>query len=100
MRDLDTIKNVLKSKVSEYLESCCSEDEFLSKDIEFDVIVNGVNFSATVSVNGRFSFEPFYEGDKFMGNECTLDTFDFEIKDLWDAENEEYMIEDYKTIEK
>ena len=35
-----------------------------------------------------------------MGNECTLDTFDFEIKDLWDAENEEYMIEDYKTIEK
>ena len=56
MRDLDTIKNVLKSKVSDYLESCCSEDEFLSKDIEFDVIVNGVNFSATVSVNGRFSF--------------------------------------------
>ena len=105
MRDLDAIKKELDSKVRDYLENCCSEDEYLSEDIELDVTVNGVDFSATVSVNGYFSFEPFYESDKFgishfRGNECNLDTFDFTIKDLWDAEIEEYIVEDYKTIEK
>ena len=105
MRDLDLIKKELESKVRDYLETCCSEDEWLSEDIELDVSVNGVDFSATVSVNGYFSFEPFYESDKFgishfMGNECNLDTFDYEIKYLWDDEIEEYIVEDYKPVEK
>ena len=48
---------------------------------------------------------PYYENDKFgysylRGHDCNLDTFDFEIKDLWDSEIGEYIVEDYKNIEK
>ena len=105
MRDLEPIKKALESKVEEYLENCCSEDACYSEDIELDVTVNGVEFAATVSVNGYFSFEPYYESDKFgishyLGDECHLDDFDYAIKDLWDSEVEEYIVADYKTIVK
>ena len=105
MRDFDLIKKELESKVRDYLESCCCDDEYMSEEIELDVTINGVNLFATVSVNGYFSFSPFYESDKFgnsyfRGNECNLVTFSFEIKDLWDDEIEEYIVEDYKAIEK
>ena len=105
MRDLDLIKKELESKVRNYLETCCSEDESFSEDIDLDVTVGGVDFSATVSVNAHFSIEPSYESDKFgisyfMGNECRLDTFGFEIKDLWDSEIEEDIIENYRTVER
>lgn len=105
MRDLESIKKAFESKVKDYLESCCSETECYSEDIDLDVTVDGVEFSAIISANGYFSFEPYYESDKFgishyLGNECNLEDFDFEIKDLWDSEIEEYIVEDYKTIAK
>ena len=105
MRDLDLIKKEIESKVRDYLETCGCEDECFSDEIESDVTVCGVDFSATVNVDGNFSFEPIYDSDKFgisyfMGNECSLDAFDFQIKDLWDDEIEEYIVKDYKVIEK
>ena len=105
MRDLEPIKKALESKVEEYLENCCSEDEYYCEDVDFEVTVDGVDFTATVSVTGEFSFEPCYESDKFgishyRGDDCSLDTFRFEIKDLWDSEIEEYIVDDYKQVEK
>lgn len=105
MRDLELIKKELESEVRDYLENSCCEDECLSDEIELDVTVGGVDFTATVNVNGHFSFEPIYDSDKFgisyyMGCESSLDTFDFEIKDLWDDEIEEYIVKDYNEVEK
>lgn len=105
MRDLEPIKKALESKVKDYLERCCSETECYSEDIDLDVTIDGVEFSATVSVTGEFSFEPCYESDKYgishyRGDECNLEDFDFEIKDLWDSEIEEYIVENFKTITK
>lgn len=105
MRDLDLIDKALEAKVKEYLENYNGDDDFFSDDLDFDVTVNGTDFSAIVSVNGYFSLVPYYENDKFgysylRGHDCNLDTFDFEIKDLWDSEIGEYIVEDYKNIEK
>ena len=105
MKDLKSIEKALESKVKEYLENCCSEDECYSEETEFDVTINGIEYTATVCVNGYFSFEPYYESDKFgishyLGDECHLNDFDYAIKDLWDSEAEEYIVDDYKTIEK
>ena len=101
MRDLDLIKKMLESKVKDYLEALGSDEESISEDIDFDVTVKGVDFCATVSVNGTYSFEPYYESDKLgisvlIGYDCRLASFDFEIMSLWDDEIEDYIIEDYK----
>lgn len=104
MRDLDLIEKELENKVMEYLGGYNSEEEYFSDDLEFDVTANGADFTATVSVYGYFSLKPFYEIDKygishFRWNECTLESFGFEIKDLWDSENGEYIVEDFKVME-
>jgi len=104
MRNLDLIKREIETKVKDYLERNGSEDETLSEMVEFDVTVGGIDYVAMVQVNGYFSLEPYYENDKFgidvyIGDECTLESFDFEIEELVDVDAEKYIIEDYKTIE-
>ncbi len=90
---------MLEQEVKNYLSDYSSEDESFSEDLELDVTVGGVVYSATVSVNASFSFEPIYESDKYgisyhVGDTCSLEDFDFQIKDLWDSE-----VEDYITID-
>lgn len=105
MRDLESIKKALENEVRDYLERRACETEKYSEEIDLEVCVDGVEYCAIVSVTCHYSHEPHYETDKFgisyyMGDWSNLDDFDLEIRDLWDSEAEEYIVEDFKTIEK
>lgn len=105
MRNLTNIEKELENKVKEYLNSNGSEREDFFDVLDFEVAADGGTYSATIEVYAIFSLETHCETDiygsrVYLGTDSNLDTFNFEIKDLWDYEKGEFIVEDYEITEK
>lgn len=101
MKKLDRIKMALDAEVIDYIEDCDCFDSYFSDDAEFEITIDGVEYSATVSIEAHFRLTKEYETDEYgnrynMGTSKELRDYNFDIVDLYDWENECYLIEGKK----
>ena len=101
MKKLERIKMVLDAEVIEFLENCESYGSYFSDDAEFCIKVDGVEYSANVSIKASFQLTKEYESDEYgnkynMGTSKELKNYQYEIIDLYDWEEDCYLIEDKK----
>jgi len=101
MKKLDRIKMALDAEVIDYIEDCDCFDSYFSDDAEFEITIDGVEYSATVSIEAHFNLTKEYETDDYgnryyMGTSKDLKSYQFEIIDLFDWQDERYLIEGKK----
>ena len=104
MKKLDLIKNVLDNEVVDYLDALDCFESFFSGETSFIFEIDGVEYEANVSMEARYNLTKEYEVDEYgnrynMGTSKELRNYQFEIIDLFDWENERYLIEDGKVSE-
>lgn len=105
MRDLQIFKEAVKSTVETHVYDNIGEETYISKEIDVDFEIDGVEYSATVSVDAELSFDECFESDKFgidvyAGQDAEIKRLNIDFKEIWDYEIEDYIIMDYKQTDK
>ena len=102
MKKLDLIRMRLDSEVVDYLDACDCFDSYFSEEANIGIEIDGVEYDALVSIEARFNLHKEYETDDYgnrynMGTSRELKSYQFEVIDLYDFENERYLIEGRKV---
>ncbi|MBO4551512.1 MAG: hypothetical protein J5733_12345 [Bacteroidaceae bacterium] len=100
MKKLDLIKNVLDNEVLDYLESETPDDTHI--EVETNICFEeDVEYDALVRIEASFNYIPDYitddYGNRHDESRYELKNYHFEIIDLYDFENERYLIQGGKV---
>ncbi len=101
MKKLDLIKMRLDNEVVDYLDACDCFESYFSEETNICIEIDGIEYDALVAIEARFNQTNEYETDDYgnryyMGTSKDIRSYQFEIIDLYDFENERYLIEGKK----